>query len=74
MKFEVGKFYKHGKGRAIAIVGEVETYKWGKMLVVEETDKTGHGISCIDAKAEDLHEKWVEIGKEEWMREFNGAS
>lgn len=25
MKFEVGKFYTHGGGRQIAILGEVET-------------------------------------------------
>ena len=74
LKFEVGKFYKHEQGRCIAVVGEVATYKWGKMLVIEETDPTGHSISCVEAdKAEDRHERWVEIGKEEWFREFSGG-
>lgn len=72
-KFEVGKFYKHEQGRCIAIVGEVTTYKWDKMLVVEETDRTGHGISCISDGSEDLHDRWVEIGRDEWFKEFNGV-
>ena len=70
LKFEKGKFYKHEKGRCIAVLDEVSTYKWGKMLVVEETDRTGHAISCIGADSEDYHERWVEIGKDEWDREF----
>lgn len=70
MKLEPGKYYKHEKGRAIAVVGEVMTWKWGPMLVIEETDHTGHAISCIEHGTEDLHQNWVEIGVEEWKREF----
>jgi len=73
MKFELGKFFKHEAGRAIAIVGEVDTYAWGKVYIVEETDPTGHGISCIEKGSADTHERWVEIGKEEWMREFKNV-
>lgn len=72
LKFEKGKFYKHENGRSIAVLDEISTYKWGKMLVIEETDRTGHAISCIGSDSADLHERWVEIGKDEWMMEFNG--
>ena len=70
MKFEQGKFYVHEAGRAIAILGEVETYKWGKQLVVEETDPTGHGISTINTDAVCIDGSWIEIGKPEWDRRF----
>jgi hypothetical protein len=73
LKLEKGKFYKHEKGRCIAVLDDVDTYKWGKLLVVEETDHTGHSISCVDGEAEDLHERWIEISKDEWLMEFNGV-
>ena len=66
---EIGKFYSHEAGRQISIVGEVLTTRWGKMLVVEEADKTGHSISCIEGD-EALGDAWVEIGREEWMKNF----
>ncbi len=69
MQIEVGKFYMHQAGRQIAVLGETESYKWGKMLVIEEADKTGHSISCSEGDQVDGRE-WVEIGKEEWMRNF----
>lgn len=69
MVFEVGHFYIHEAGRQIAVVGEVETYKWGKMLVIEEADRTGHAISCAEI-GQEANENWVEIGKAEWMRNF----
>lgn len=68
MIFEVGCFYAHGAGRQIAVLAEVETFKWGKMLVIEEADATGHSISCAEsASAENT---WIEIGREEWLRNF----
>jgi len=70
MFFEVGKFYVHEGGRHIAVVGEVETYCWGKMLVIEEADSTGHSISCVEAGEEVSESLWVEIGKPEWMELF----
>lgn len=70
MFFELGKFYGHEAGRQIAVVGEVNTYKWGKMLVIEEADPTGHSISCVEA-GEDVSESvWVEIAKHEFMENF----
>jgi hypothetical protein len=68
--FEIGKFYQHRKGRYIAPLGIVKTYKWGEQLVVEETDKTGHSISCVGIGAE-CNENWIEIGRDEWLRNFN---
>ncbi|NCC59143.1 MAG: hypothetical protein EOM17_16250 [Synergistales bacterium] len=70
MKLEPGKFYKHESGRSIAVVGEVTTWKWGPMLVIEETDDTGHSISCVEADSADTKGQWIEIGVEEWKREF----
>jgi hypothetical protein len=69
MIFEVGKFYSHEAGRQIAVLSEVETYKWRKMLVIEEADGTGHSISCAEIGEANDH-NWVEIGKEEWMQNF----
>ncbi|MFH1738878.1 MAG: hypothetical protein ABIH23_07700, partial [bacterium] len=36
MTFEPGKFYMHEGGRKIAVLGEVTSYKWGQMHVIEE--------------------------------------
>lgn len=73
MKFKPGSFYRHSAGRCIYITGTVETIKWGAMLVVEETDITGHGVSCIDSDTDDIHDQWTEIGKEEFMEVFNSV-
>lgn len=71
MVFEVGKFYIHEAGRKIAVLAEVKTYCWGRMLVIEETDSTGHSISCVEAAdAVAIENLWVEIGKAEWMENF----
>ena len=70
MQFKVGHFYAHEAGRQIAVIAEVETYKWGRMLVIEETDRTGHSISCAET-GEANDNNWVEIGYEEWMLNFN---
>ena len=69
MIFQVGRYYAHEAGRQIAVLAEVLTYKWGRMLVIEEADKTGHSISCAEI-SEANSNNWVEIGKEEWMRNF----
>lgn len=72
--FQVGRFYQHSAGRYIAIIAEVETYKWGRMFVVEETDKTGHSISCIQVGSEDTADNWIEVSKGEFMRVFKDPS
>jgi len=70
MKFEIGKFYLHEAGRAIAILGEIETYKAGKQLFVEETDPTGHGFSMINIGSVCIDGSWTEIGKDGWDKRF----
>lgn len=72
MIFEVGHFYSHEAGRQIAVLAEVETYKWGRMLVIEEADGTGHSISCVEVGEEANDHNWCEIGREEWLRNFKG--
>jgi len=70
MIFKVNRFYAHEAGRQIAILAEVDSYKWGKMLVIEEADATGHSISCAEVGQEANDHNWVEIGREEWLRNF----
>jgi len=72
MKFQPRKYYKHDKGRTIAVLGTVLTHAWGEQLVIEETDKTGSSISCA-AVNEDVGENWTEIGYEEFIREFKNV-
>lgn len=76
IKFEPGRFYCHEGGRNIAVLGMVESYKWGKMFVIEEADRTGHAISCseINDFADIAALGWVEIGLNEWMRNFDDPS
>ena len=64
MKFKVGHFYRHKMGRTIAVLDVISTYAWGKQLVVEETDPTGQGISCVDVDA--FVDGWLEITKDDW--------
>ena len=73
MKLEPGKYYHHSEGRSIYVAGMVKTFKFGLMMVIEETDSTGHSISCVEAdNAIDEHHRWTEIGKDEWMMRFKG--
>ena len=72
MNFEVGKFYCHEAGRRIAVLGEVDSFKWGRMLVIEEVDGTGHSISCAEVGQEANDHNWVEIGQGEWQLAFGG--
>lgn len=75
MIFEVGKYYKHDKGRAVSVVGQVTTKSWGHMVVLEETDRTGAAMSCVALSELDkaCAENWIEIGPEEWAREYKRA-
>ena len=74
-KFTVGNFYMHEGGRYIGIIAEIETYRWGKMLVVEEADATGHLTSMIEsATMPEATLEWTEIGKDEWMTNFKYVS
>jgi len=70
MKFAPRKFYLHDQGRAIAVLGTVKTFAWGLMLVIEETDMTGHSISCVTVNHSDA-DTWTEIGETEFIQHFN---
>jgi len=71
MKLESGKFYSHASGsRQIAVLGPVETYRWGLMFLIEEADKSGHAISCAGVNQECPDETWIEIGRDEWFLNF----
>lgn len=73
MKFEAGKFYRHIEGRVIYIAGEGTTFKWGPVYIIEEADLTGHALSCVKQGVEDDNQRWVEIGKDEFMEAFNSV-
>lgn len=76
MKLEAGKFYVSvfgntvGGHRKIAVLGPVDTYRWGKMFVIEEADTTGHAISCAEINQECPEGTWIEIGRDEWFQNF----
>ena len=64
MKLEIGKFYTHELGRSIAVLSEIKTYKWGRQVVIEETDPTGHCMSVTDSNIKCKKGEWKEITKE----------
>jgi len=74
MKFELGKFYIHNAGKMIYIHGELDTYAWGKMYIVEEchpTDKgVEHYISAMIKDDIDHDNSFTEIGEAEFKRNF----
>jgi len=74
MIFELGKFYINTDKKAIYIHGEVDTYAFGKMLIVEECvpmdDGIGHYMSVIVKDNKDHSEHYTEIGESEFKRNF----
>jgi len=74
MKFKKGNFYMEATGRMIAVLEQVKSYAWGKMLVVEECIpcKGGieHYISVIVLDSVGKEGDWAEVGKAEWMTNF----
>ena len=74
LKFELGKYYIHNAGKMIYIHGELDTYAWGHMFIIEEchpTDKgVEHYISAIIKDGNDHSENWTEIGEAEFKRNF----
>ena len=63
MVFEPGRFYRSGRGRRIAVLGYLDTYCWGRVLLAE--DKYGHFQPCGTDKAST--QGWTEITESEWM-------
>lgn len=70
MKFELGKFYKHTTGRTLSIVGLAETTMWGRTFVGEEIKNEGMSILIAVGNCEDNAVNYIEITKEEWMKNF----
>lgn len=68
MRFEIGKYYGHPTGEQISIVGEVNTTLYGTCLIAE-SNKTAD-LKPV-GKDESNAENWVEINKDEWMKNFS---
>lgn len=66
-----GQFFKHESGRAIAVLGQVKSFLFGNLFVIEEINPVGHYV--VDA-SKDLDDSWVEIGKPEWKRDIKRFS
>ena len=63
MKFEVGKYYKHGTGELLHIIGEVTSTIYGPCLVGESTRKYDFlPIGMTESNAVN----YEEIDKSEW--------
>ena len=67
-KFEIGKYYRHSSGKEIAILGEVDTTMYGKVFVAESNRESN--LRPV-GQSNDHARDWVEISKEEWMKNFN---
>lgn len=63
MKFEVGKYYKHGAGGLLHIIGEVTSTIYGHCLVGEST--WNYDLLPI-GMAESNAMNFEEIDKSEW--------
>lgn len=68
MVFEVGKCYRHSGGEDMQIVGQVDTTMYGNCLVAESNKSSD--LKPV-GKDETAAENWVEISKEEWMKNFS---
>jgi len=68
MKFQIGKFYRHTTGKEFSIVGTVRTTMFGDTLVAEQNDNVDLVAVGSDESATT---NFVEISKEEWMKNFS---
>ena len=68
MKFEIGKFYRHTTGQELSILCEAETTIRGKGLVAETNDH--NELILVGTNVENAI-NYVEITKEEWMKNFD---
>jgi hypothetical protein len=75
MNFKLGNFYMDPTGRMIAILDKINSYAWGEMIIVEEcvpvVGGIEHYISSIILDHSNKEGNWTEIGKSEWMTNFN---
>lgn len=68
-QFKVGKYYKHGGGGVMHIVGAVKTTLYGWTLVAEE-----HGSPNLRPVGQDRDnaQNWEETTEEHWLAGFSG--
>lgn len=62
MKFQIGKYYQHGSGRVISIIGQANTFFHGACLIAEE--EVGRLIPV--GTDEDAAQHWREVSG--WRR------
>jgi hypothetical protein len=62
MKFKIGKYYQHGTGRVISIIGTANTFFHGSCLLAEEED----GRLMPVGEDEDAAQYWHEVSG--WKR------
>jgi len=62
MKFQIGKYYQHGTGRVISIIGTANTFFHGSCLLAEEE---GGGLTPVGVD-EDAAQNWHEVSG--WRR------
>lgn len=68
MIFEVGKYYRHTTGEELSVVAEVDTTMYGRTLLAETNNSCGF---LAVGSTEDHATNYVEITKEEWMKNFS---
>ena len=77
MIFEVGKCYKSKKegGAPFCVIGEVNSIKWGKVLVMEDS-AFPYALSCVEKEAVDINDRsdFFEIKQKEWDENFIKSS
>ena len=79
LRFKPGRFYTNDV-KQIAVIGEVKSYRWGKMLVIEEYIfkgiQQGFSIGCMEDTDKDMEKVggWIEISAEEYKRNFVGET
>lgn len=68
MVFETGKYYGHPSGEQMSILNEVNTTLYGTCLIAESNKSAD--LKPV-GKDESNAENWLEISKEDWMKNFS---
>ena len=56
MKFQIGKYYQHGTGRVISIIGTAHTFFHGSCLLAEEDTGTLVPVGSDEESAQNWHQ------------------
>ena len=68
MKFEIGKYYRHGAtGKKISVLGKLTTTLWKECLVGETSESRLEPLGSDDGATINYRE----ITKQEWMEGFS---